>query len=238
VAGVVRRTGLKTVLVPGGDEQIRAFVEAEAPVPVRAVGDPTTPLRRSDLVVLVVEWVDDDLRRTWARVRKELVPHVVLVRRDVWSSGDADVVELLDEVQRDPRRKLIRFWRDRDDLERTLRDEVFTLDDSTLVDETVADGTFVKVGSTFEQTWELENSGFRVWEGRSLKQMGDAKLVPAQEEVPVERAEPGDRVRITVDFTAPAEPGRYRSVWKMLDPDGLLCFPWTTGVWVDVRATQ
>jgi hypothetical protein len=236
VAGVVRRTGLKTVLVPGGDEQIRAFVEAESPVPVRAVGDPATPLRRSDLVVLVVEWVDDDLRRTWARVRKELVPHVVLVRRDVWSTGDADVVELLDEVQRDPRRKLIRFWRDRDDLERTLRDEVFTLDDSTFIGESVLDGTFVKVGSTFEQVWELENSGFRVWEGRSLKQMGDAKLVPSHDEVPVGRAEPGDRVRIAVDFTAPEEPGRYRSVWKMLDPGGLLCFPWTTGLWVEVLA--
>ncbi|HEY3184391.1 MAG TPA: NBR1-Ig-like domain-containing protein [Gaiellaceae bacterium] len=236
MAGVVRRTGLKTVLVPGGDEQVRAFMEAEAPVPVRAVGDPATPLRRSDLVVLVVERVDDDLRRAWARVREELVPHVVLVRRDVWSTGDAAVVELLDEVQRDPRRKLIRFWRDRDDLERTLRDEVFTLDDSTLIGETVRDGAFVKVGSTFAQTWELENSGFRVWEGRSLKQMGDATLVPVQEEVPVERAEPGDRVRIAVDFAAPDEPGRYRSVWKMLDADGLLCFPWTTGVWVDVHA--
>jgi hypothetical protein len=236
VAGVVRRTDLKTVLVPGGDEHVRAFLEAESPVPVRAVRDPATPLRRSDLVVLVVESVDDDLRRTWARVREELVPHVVLVRRDVWSSGDEAVAALLDEVQRDPRRKLIRFWRDRDELERTLRDEVFTLDDSTLVDTTVRDGTFVKVQSTFAQTWVLENSGFRVWEGRSLKQMGDSKLVPLRVEVPVERAEPGDRVRIGVDFTAPAEPGRYRSVWKMLDTDGLLCFPWTTGVWADVRA--
>jgi hypothetical protein len=236
VAGVVRRTDLKTVLVPGGDDQVRTFVEAEAPVPVRAVGDPATPLRRSDLVILIVESVDDDLRRTWARVREELVPHVVLVRRDVWSTGDAAVVELLDEVQRDPRRKLIRFWRDRDDLERTLRDEVFALDDSTLAGESVRDGTFVKVGSTFDQVWELENSGFRVWEGRSLRQMGDSKLVAAREEVPVERAEPGDRVRIAVDFSVPDEPGRYRSVWKMLDADGLLCFPWATGVWADVRA--
>lgn len=236
MAGVVRRTDLKTVLLPGGDEQVRAFLEAEAPLPVRAVGDPETPLRRSDLVVLVVERVDDDLRRTWARVRDELVPYVVLVRRDVWSTGDADVVELLDDVQRDPRRKLIRFWRDRDDLERTLRDEVFALDDSTLVWETVDDGAFVKVGSSFEKTWELENSGFRVWERRSLKQMGDSQLVPTSDEVPIERAEPGDRVRIAVGFTAPDEPGRYRSVWKMLDADGLLCFPWTTGVWADVRA--
>ncbi len=237
VAGALRRSGLtadeprrspKTILVPGRDERLRAFVAENAPIPVEVVSNPAAPLGPSDLAVLVVETVEPALRAAATRVITEDVPYVVLVRRDVWSAGSDAVHKLLDEVQRDPRRKLIRFWRDRDDLERTLREDVFTLDDFELLGAAVEDGSFVKVGSTFEQAWELENSGFCTWEGRALKELASERLTPERPLVAIPPAEPGERVVVSVRFTAPDEPASCRSVWQMVGGDeGKACFPWT-----------
>jgi hypothetical protein len=241
VAGALRRTDLsgpaaKTILVPGGDKLLRAFIEAEAPVAVNVVSNPEAPLGHSDLAVLVVETVDPPLRAAATRVMTEEVPYVVLVRRDVWSAGSAAVHKLLDEVQRDPRHKLIRFWRDREDLERTLREEVFALDAAEFVDQTLADGSFVKVGSTVEQVWQLENTGFCVWEERALKENANEHITPDCAVVDVPRTGPGERVRVTVRFTAPDEPCSCRSVWQMVSADGHVCFPWSTGMWCQVLA--
>jgi len=240
VAGTLRRTDLardaKTVLLTGGDDALRELVTAEAPVPVEVVANPSAPLGPSDLAVLVVEEVDPPLRAAATRVLTEDVPYVVLVRRDVWSAGNAAVNKLLDEVQQDPRRKLIRFWRDRDDLERTLRDEVFRLDYLELVGQAIEDGTFVKVGSSVEQAWMLENTGFQTWESRMLKELASERIVPAATVVEVPRTEPGERVEVAMRFAAPDEPASCRSVWQMVDADGRVCFPWTTGMWCQVLA--
>lgn len=226
----------KTLLVPSGDAELRDFIAAEAPVPVEVVTNPSAPLGPSDLAVLVVESVDPALRAAATRVLEEPVDYVVLVRRDVWSSAGAAVRKLLEEVQQDPRRKLIRFWRDRPELESALRDEVFRLDGYSLVGQSVADGMFVKVGSGFEQTWELENTGFRAWEDRSLKELGRDYLEPGVDLVPIERTEPGERVSVTVPFTAPPEPASCRSVWQIVHADGRLAFPWAPGVRCQVLA--
>jgi hypothetical protein len=244
VAGSLRRAHLgggeppatKTILVPGGDERLREFIAKEAPVPVTVVSNPSAPLGPSDLAVLVVESVEPALRAAATRVLTEGVRYVVLVRRDVWSAGGDAVHKLLDEVQSDPRRKLIRFWRDREELERTLREEVFALDDSALVSQTVRDGAFVKVGSTFDQTWELENSGFLVWEERALKELASEGLTPAVALTQIPRTEPGKRAQVSISFTAPDEPCSCRSVWQLVDAEGRVCFPWTTGIWCQVLA--
>jgi hypothetical protein len=245
MAGSLRRTDLtepptknaaKAILVAGGDPSLRAFVAAEAPVPVHVVSNPASPLGPSDLALLVVETVDAPLRAAATRVLTEDVPYVVLVRRDVWSAGSPEVHKLLDEVQRDPRHKLIRFWRDRDDLELTLREEVFALDAAEFVGQSLPDGSFVKVRSSFEQVWELENTGFRVWEGRSLKENANEHITPDRQIVPIPETAPGDRVRISIGFTAPDEPFSCRSVWQMVGPGGNVCFPWETGMWCQVLA--
>ncbi|MDX6513104.1 MAG: hypothetical protein QOE36_2608 [Gaiellaceae bacterium] len=240
MAGPLRRADLghatKTILVPGGDDRLREFIASEAPMPVNVVSNPSAPLGPSDLAVLVVEGVEPALREVATRVLAEGVRYVVLVRRDVWSAGSDAVHGLLDEVQLDPRRKLIRFWRDRDELEQTLRDEVFTLDDYEFVSQSVRDGAFVPVGSTFEQSWELENSGFRTWEERALKELASEGMTPAISVAPLGKTKPGDRIHVAVSFTAPAEPRNCRSVWQIVDADGHVCFPWTTGIWCQVLA--
>jgi hypothetical protein len=226
----------KTILLPGGDRALKTFIAAESPVPVDVVSNPEAPLCEYDLAVLVVESVEPALRAAVTRVLTDDVAYVVLVRRDVWSAASNAMRKLLDEVQRDPRRKLIRFWRDRDDLERTLREDVFTLDDEALVSQSLRDGAFVDVGSTFEQTWTIENTGFCVWEGRVLRELASERLVPERDTVPIPRTEPGELASVTVRFTAPAEPLSCRSVWQMVHADGRLVFPWAPGLRCQVLA--
>jgi hypothetical protein len=226
----------KTILLPGGDKALKSFIAAESPVPVEVVSNPAAPLGDYDLAVLVVESVEPALRAAVTRVLTDDVSYVVLVRRDVWSAATTAVRRLLDEVQRDPRRKLIRFWRDRDHLERTLREDVFTLDDATLVSQTLRDGAFVDVGSTFEQTWVIENTGFCVWEGRSLDELASEHLVPENRSVPIPRTDPGMQTNVSVRFRAPDEPLSCRSVWQIVDGDGRLVFPWAPGMRCQVLA--
>jgi hypothetical protein len=226
----------KTILLPGADRALKSFLAAESPVPVEVVSNPAAPLCEYDLAVLVVESVEPALRAAVTRVLTDDVSYVVLVRRDVWSAASSAMRKLLDEVQRDPRRKLIRFWRDRDDLERTLREDVFTLDDETLVSQSLRDGAFVEVGTAFEQTWTIENTGFRVWEGRSLRELASEHLVAEGSTVAVARTEPGERVAVTVRFTAPPEPLSCRSVWQIVEADGRLAFPWAPGLRCQVLA--
>jgi hypothetical protein len=226
----------KTILLPGADRALRSFVTAESPVPVDVVSNPAAPLCEFDLAVLVVESVEPALRAAVTRVLTDEVPYVVLVRRDVWSAASNAMRKLLDEVQRDPRRKLIRFWRDRDDLERTLREDVFTLDDEALVSQSLRDGAFVDVGSTFEQTWTIENTGFCLWEGRVLRELASEHLVPEHDSVAIPPTAPGEAVAVTVRFTPPAEPLSCRSVWQMIHADGRLVFPWAPGLRCQVLA--
>jgi hypothetical protein len=227
---------IKTILLPGGDRALKSFIASESPVPVEVVSNPAAPLCEYDLAILVVESVEPALRAAVTRVLTDDVSYVVLVRRDVWSAASNAMRKLLDEVQRDPRRKLIRFWRDRADLERTLCDDVFTLDDETLVSQSLRDGAFVDVGSTFEQTWTIENTGFCVWEGRTLRELASEHLVPEQSVVPIPRTEPGEQVSVTVRFAAPDEPLSCRSVWQIVAADGRLVFPWAPGLRCQVLA--
>jgi Ig-like domain from next to BRCA1 gene len=226
----------KTILVPSGDADLRELIAAESPVPVNVVSNPSHPLGPSDLAVLVVEDVDPPLRAAATRVLTEDVSYVVLVRRDVWNAANDAMNKLLDEVQQDPRRKLIRFWRDRDDLERTLREDVFRLDDYALVEENGAGGPFVKVGTTFEQTWQLENTGFCTWRDRHLREVASDGLEPRADAAPVEETAPGERVTVRMEFTAPTEPASCRSVWQMVDADDRQCFPWAAGIRCQVLA--
>jgi hypothetical protein len=226
----------KTILLPGGDRALKSFIASESPVPVEVVSNPAAPLCEYDLAILVVESVEPSLRAAVTRVLTDDVSYVVLVRRDVWSAASDAMRKLLDEVQRDPRRKLIRFWRDRDDLERTLREEVFTLDDERLVAQSLRDGAFVDVGSTFDQTWTIANTGFCVWQSRTLRELASEHLVPEHSVVPIPRTEPGEQVPVTVRFTAPAEPLSCRSVWQIVAADGRLVFPWAPGLRCQVLA--
>lgn len=139
-------------------------------------------------------------------------------------------------MQGDPKHKLIRFWRDREELEQTIRTDVFGLDDIALKGQSVTDGSFVKAGTAFEQAWVLENTGFCAWESRRLRMLATDHLAPHADEVEIPFTAPGSRVTVTVSFTAPAEPASCRSVWQVVDAGGRLSFPWAPGLWCQTLA--
>jgi hypothetical protein len=88
---------------------------------------------------------------------------------------------------------------------------------SFVADVTVPDDTNFKPGEVFDKVWRMRNSGSCPWEAgytwvyESGDQMGDNTL----SEVPP--TIPGADADIRVTLTAPGEPGRYISRWRMRD---------------------
>lgn len=119
-------------------------------------------------------------------------------------------------------------------------------------DVTYADGELVLPGDCFTKIWELQNVGTVPWEGRfldcqdedllSYQRTGETlhlapNLMPVATRVAVPGTAPGDKVAISVQFTAPDAPATVLSYWKMAFADGSLCFPEARGVWVKVRVS-
>ena len=50
-------------------------------------------------------------------------------------------------------------------------------------------------------------------------------LIPAQPELAIPHTCPGESIRLSVDFTAPPFPCSTISYWKMVDENGVFCFP-------------
>jgi Ig-like domain from next to BRCA1 gene len=85
-------------------------------------------------------------------------------------------------------------------------------------DISIPDGTVVSPGQKLDKRWRVQNSGSCNWDKSfsirliSGPGMGAAKkqaLIPARSEVEAE---------IRIIFTAPKEPGVYRSAWQAFDP--------------------
>ena len=87
-------------------------------------------------------------------------------------------------------------------------------------DVTIPDGTAVEPGGKLDKRWLLENTGTCNWhDGYSLKLIAgpDMGANPAQKLYP---ARSGAKFKARIVFTAPDEPGTYRSAWQAFDPDG------------------
>jgi hypothetical protein len=89
-----------------------------------------------------------------------------------------------------------------------------------IADVTVPDGMQVEGGSEVVKRWEVENTGSCDWDARfSLVNLEDSALGanPKQTLYP---ARSGTRAILQVIFTAPTEPGTYRSIWQAVGPEG------------------
>ena len=119
-------------------------------------------------------------------------------------------------------------------------------------DITCPDGSLVLTDQRFSKTWELENAGSVAWVNRSLRCIDDEVLVYTRsgetlllanslvslcKQVPIPDTQPGDKVQVTVEFKAPAQPCTVISYWKSFFEDGSPCFPKNVGVWAQVRVT-
>ncbi len=87
---------------------------------------------------------------------------------------------------------------------------------------TYPDGSEVVLGRSFEKTWAIRNTGSIPWsEGYELVFVGGPDLGSPQQ-IAVAGVQPQEVVRVSARLTAPAEPGRYISRWRMRNARGEL----------------
>lgn len=89
-----------------------------------------------------------------------------------------------------------------------------------LEDLSVPDGATVQPGAQVDKRWKLENSGSCNWDASyRLKLIAGPSLgVPSEQALYPARS--GTQFTLQIIFTAPNEPGIYRSAWQAYDPQG------------------
>lgn len=87
-------------------------------------------------------------------------------------------------------------------------------------DVTVPDDSLYNAGTRFVKTWRMRNDGECAWEPGTEWVFISESLLGATSPVPVELAEPGRMVDISVEMVAPDTPGTYRSYWRLRRPNG------------------
>jgi len=96
------------------------------------------------------------------------------------------------------------------------------IDSALVADLGLPDGTQVAPNARYRETWRLRNTGRCIWpEGTELVFIsGDP--IPGPQRAPVSQVGPGRDVDVTVELTAPAQPARYASYWRLQAPGGQL----------------
>jgi len=93
----------------------------------------------------------------------------------------------------------------------------------TPFDLTIPDGTQIPAGEKLVKTWRLVNSGSCKWTRLyKLVFYSQNPLGATYEHFLPGEVLPGYAVDLSVEFTAPLEPGIYRSNWMLQAPDGTL----------------
>jgi transcriptional regulator with XRE-family HTH domain len=101
-------------------------------------------------------------------------------------------------------------------------------DATAFVDDTIPHGTLMAPGLLFVKTWRIRNVGKVPWRGRRLERQGPLTgpgLITSERFVPVPDTEPGGIAEIQAVLKAPGYDCTSIAYFKMVDEDGLLCFP-------------
>lgn len=87
-------------------------------------------------------------------------------------------------------------------------------------DLTIPDGALVSPGQILDKRWLVTNSGTCNWDGRYRLVLIAGPDLSAATEQGLYPARSGTTVTIQVIYTAPNEPGVYRSAWQAQSPNG------------------
>ncbi len=104
-----------------------------------------------------------------------------------------------------------------------------------LEDQTIPDGSLVSAGEVLDKRWFVENNGSCNWgKDYRLKLISgfDLGALPEQGLYP---ARSGTQAAIRIVFTAPAEPGVYRSAWQASNPAGQ---PFGDPIYIEVQVAS
>jgi len=106
-----------------------------------------------------------------------------------------------------------------------------------VADVTIPDGTIIPANATFKKTWKIRNSGQSTWTTDYALVFIDGATMSTLSSISMpEVVAPGATVNISVDMTAPNEPGAYRGYWKLKAPGGATFGvpPNDGALWVDI----
>jgi hypothetical protein len=102
-------------------------------------------------------------------------------------------------------------------------------------DVTIPDGTNFKANEAFTKTWRLQNMGSTTWTTAYKLVHVDGKPLSSTTSVAMPKeVGPGQTVDISVNMTAPAETGNYKSYWRLSNAQGTA---FGTVVYVDINVT-
>ncbi len=92
--------------------------------------------------------------------------------------------------------------------------------DAQVADVTVPDGSQFKPGDAFVKTWRFTSSGNCMWEKDSVLIFQSGDKLGAPDSVPVDVADIGKSVDVSLNMKAPQTPGTYSSSWALQRPAG------------------
>lgn len=87
-------------------------------------------------------------------------------------------------------------------------------------DVTVSDNTPMQPGQTFVKTWRLTNAGSCPWSPDTQLVYVDGAAMQGLSAPLGQTIEPGQTVNVSVQLTAPADPGTYRGLWMLANASG------------------
>lgn len=111
---------------------------------------------------------------------------------------------------------------------------------SFVSDVTIPDNTNITVNTGFTKTWRLRNVGSCTWTSgyQVIFDSGDQMNAAASQQLTNGTVLPGATVDVSINFTAPASVGTYKSNWKLKDANGTI-FALSTGpFWVQIKAVN
>lgn len=186
--------------------------------------------------------------REFREAHRRKIPRFILVDQRTWDAKQAHnlggkqsfvepkhlpIFDFIDEIRKKTKGNWLDFFRDKDDMSTIVTNFLKRYDDSAFIgDITVPHGCMVRTGERFTKTWQIENTGLTVWKNRSLREEnpGVSGLIPDTQIVPIPLTRPGQRVTLSVTFTAPEHPATCESYWKIIDQNGVQCFPHKVGL--------
>jgi len=90
------------------------------------------------------------------------------------------------------------------------------------IDLTFPDGSVVKPGQAIQKQWRILNDGTCDWDGTYLLKLMDGyPSLGATSPMALYPARAGTKFTMSIDFSAPADAGTYRTVWQAVNPQGL-----------------
>ena len=102
-------------------------------------------------------------------------------------------------------------------------------------DLSIPDGTVVAPGASLDKRWQVLNSGTCNWDERYRIKLVAGPAMGSAAELALYPARSGALADIRLLFSAPQEPGAYRSAWQAHDPNGQ---PFGDPIFIDIIVIQ